>query len=61
MGNEGQSLGRDREAESLGLRGYPGPQNSGCHLTWVTVAEHGAGVFEVKRKTKLSGLWGSKL
>lgn len=61
MDIKGQSCGKEGEAERTELRKHLSSQNPGCHLTRATMAEHGARGFEVRSKTELSGLWGSKL
>lgn len=61
MGIKGRSFCKEGEAERTELREHLSPQNPGCHLTWATMAEHGARGFEMRHKTELSGLWRSKL
>ena len=61
MDIKGQSFGKEGAAKRTALRKHLSSQNSGCHLTRATMAEHGARRFEVRCKTELSRLWGSKL
>lgn len=42
MGIKGQSFCKEGEAERTELREHLSSQNPGCHLTWATMAEHGA-------------------
>lgn len=58
MGIKGESFCKVGEAEKTELREHLSSQNPGSHLTWATMADHGARWVEVRCKTELSGLWG---